>query len=859
MVRSESAKRSHRPRGASIITLALLFAAVTTLVSCDASRPSRGTGGAGGGGGSGSLNTRPAWQWTVACPDGHDATTPIDYGRCAVDQALAELGVARAITLAKADDPAVGAVLADVMPLLDARAESYVIAALRGTTWVVGRDDVGAMYGALELAERLRLNGAGAVPPPGPLRGVPTVAVRAANLFWTTPDPYESSWWFLDESYWRQYLDLMAHARLDLLDLHGMYDPVSTVFPNALLYLARSASFPEVGVPAADRERNMAMLNKVIALAKARGIRVGLMTYQAGASVDGGSNGLDDASLKIYDREAAADIATRLPDLAMFGFRIGESGKDDATWYIDSLVAGARQARPDLALSTRTWGSNKPAILALAAAIGPNMVVEAKFNGEQLGAPYAIAGGVFSTYGSYSYQGYLAPPAPWSFVFQVRAAGTHRIFRQASYERTRRTVLSLGMSPAIAGFTIEGTHAYAQQRDDYHRDATDRLSPWTFLRDDLMYLEWGRLGYDPNTPEATFRALAAREAGTDTLWPAIQAGSDIVPWIQTAHTCGPDHRNFEPEMELGGDVAQWAELKAGGDSCKTPGPFDSFAIAKPIEVASDLTAGVPTSRISPIDVAARVLDDADRVEAALALADVNATHNNVLARDIAREAQALADLGRHFAHKLRAATALDVFARTGAPAWLATARAETQTADDAWRKLADDTAYIKPFRERLRMATLGYDPFHWSMLVSALDADTAALNDVAASVAASPPPTPRALPDPVLWLTATRLPGPGLTALTVSPALATSPTWLVDARFATPVPPRTIVNVLWKQFDSEKDWVSASAFENSDGGFSSALAGSGAGALFAVEVITPTGAWRYPDAMTSTPYISVPP
>ncbi len=348
------------------------------------------------------------------------------------------------------DDASVAPILPAISALLDARPESFVVAPIDGTTWIVGRDAIGAMYGALEIAERLRLQGGAAVPPATTVRGTPTVAIRAANLFWTVKDPAEGTWWFLDESFWRQYLDLMAHARLDTLDLHGMYDPVKTVFPNALLYLARSASFPDVGAPAAERDQNVVMLNKVVAMARARGIAVGLMTYQAGSSLDGHSaEALDDAGLKTYDREAAFDVAARVPGLGMLGFRIGESGKP-ATWYIDSFVAGAKQAGTNILLYTRPWLSNKTDILSLASAIGPDVLLEAKYNGEQLGPPWAIAGGAFVGYEpSYSYQNYLTPPAPWRFVFQVRLAGTHRIFRQASYERTRRAVLSLALSPAV--------------------------------------------------------------------------------------------------------------------------------------------------------------------------------------------------------------------------------------------------------------------------------------------------------------------------------------------------------------------------------------------------------------------------
>jgi hypothetical protein len=802
------------------------------------------------------------WTWTVACPDGHDPTDPIDYGRCAVAQALAEVQAARSITIATIDDGAVDPVRAALAPDLDPRAESFVIAAVEGTTWIVGRDPTGAMYGALEIAERLRLEGAAAVPPPSVTRGAPTVAFRAANLFWVLPDNLpdasETSWWFLDEGFWRGYLDLLAHARLDVLDVHGMYDVSTTAFPNALLYLARSASFPEVGVPAADRDRNLAMLNRVIGMAAARGIRVGLMTYQASSSVDGsGTEALSDADLQTYIREAAADVATRAPALAMLGFRTGESGRA-ATWYENTFVAGVQQAAPSMTISTRTWQSSKPEILALASSIGPNMVLESKFNGEHLGPPYAIAGGQMATWGSYSYQTYLNPPRPWTFVFQVRAGGTHQIFRQASYARAQRTMLSLAMSPAIAGFTLEPPHAYTPQEDFYHASAADQFSPWAFARDDLMYLLWGRLGYDPTEPEDRFRQILAREAGTDRLWPALEAASDIVPWIVTGRTCGADSRQFEPEMELGGDVAQWAGVPGGPasvPSCAGATPFDTFAIAAPGEVAGDLVAGARSSKLSPLDVAAQVLADADIAATASTLAG----DPDPLVRDLAREAVAVADLGAYFGHKLRGATALAVYAGTGAPAWLDAARVETGTADDAWRTLVLDTAYIRPFYERLRMQGLGYDPFHWSLEVPALAADTMALDEIGAAVDAAPPGFAGTLPDPAVWLATPRAAAPALADLAIDPADPTAPVWSVRARFATPVPADATVSVLWKPFDSETDWSAVAATPAPDGSFAASITGGGAGALFAIEVRTADGAWRLPDALAGVPYVSLPP
>jgi hypothetical protein len=853
----------------------LVLAATAWAIGCGgppgaARRPNAGQGGGAGAGASGGTDggapdgggtgTIP-WVWSVRCPDGHDPADPIDYGRCAVDQALAEAKAEGTINIAVIDDPSVATVRGAVAPVLDARAESFVIAPIGGDTWIVGRDAVGAMYGALEIAERLRLQGAGAVPPSEVSRGAPAVGFRGANLFWVLPEAEEKSWWFLDEGFWTGYLDLMAHARLDVLDIHGMYDLSSTVFPNALLYLAQSASFPEVGAPAAERARNLTMFNRVIALAKARGIRVGLMTYQASSDLAGnGQETLSDADLQIYVRETAADLASRAPGLAMLGFRIGEGHETAATWYSDTFVAGVQSVAPTMTISTRTWGSGKSDILTLASSIGPNMLLEAKYNGEHLGPPYAIAGGRMTGWSSYSYQNYLNPPRPWSFVFQVRAGGTHQIFREASYARTQRAIQSLAFSPAVAGFTLEPPTAYTPQRDFYHAQTGDQFYPWAYARDDLMYLEWGRLGYDPTEPEAHFRAILAREAGTDSLWPAVQAASDIVPWVLTGHTCGADSRNFEPEMELGGDVGQWAGLKSGpqslsSDLCKTHAPFDTFAVASPAEAATDLLAGTATARLPPSDVASLVLADAD-----IAAETVGGWHApNVLERDISRECVAVAELGRYFGHKLRAATGLAVYAASGASNWMDAARAETSTADDAWQNLVTDTGYIKSFEERLRMAPLGYDPFHWSKEVPGLDADGTALDDAASAAAANPPSFTGALPDPEIWLGSSRGQAPTLGALTIDPADPTAPSWTVRARFAQPLPDGATVQVLWKPFESETDWSAVDADQDGDGTFAATISGGGAGALFAVEVRTADGAWRLPDPVTTMPYVPLAP
>lgn len=766
-----------------------------------------------------------------------------------------------------ADDPRAGAVLRTSTVALDARPGSFIVVPHGARMEIIGRDAAGAMYGAFELAERVRFHGADAVWRDGAFAGAPALPIRGANLFLELADEREPSWWFRDLRFWRAYLDMLAHARINFLDLHGMYNPRNTIFPNALLYFARSPSFPTVGIPAAEREHNLDVLRAVVAMARARGIEVGLMTYRSDTSPLGDSSGpkLTDPQLRAYTREAAADLARRVPGLRRIGFRIGESGHD-ANWFADTIVAGVQSAGTGVEVYTRTWGSTKAEILKLAGALKAPPVIEAKFNGEQLGAPYPIVGGAFvsDAWTNYSYEGYLDDPAPpYRFVFQLRTGGTHRVFRQASYARTQRTIQSL-LVGAVQGFSLEAPHAYSPQRDFYHAAAADRFSEWTFRRDEPMYMLFGRLAYDPATPERVFRGRLRRQIGTDGLWAPLQAASDIVPWIQTANTCGPDHRDFAPELELGGPIDYWAQPswnRSPDGACghyvhngsAYHGPFDSFAVASPYELAQDLVHGRTTARMTPLEVARLVLAD---VAAARAAASVHVEPSAVEARDLIRECLALADLGEWFAHKLRGASALAVYWSSGKADYLAAARDEAHAAAAAWLALAVHTRHITPWREMLRMEFIGVSPFHWSKLVPKLAEDDAGIDAVVADWRKTPRTTTVTLPPARQWLDAARAAAPAVRDVKVTPdGLG----WFADV--TVDAPPAGTQLVLWhKPFSGSAVWQETPLVAGSDGHYTASIAGAAvAGGQFAVELSGAGFAARWPDPATRTPYLAVAP
>jgi hypothetical protein len=305
--------------------------------------------------------TRP--QGPAPGPDAHaPAERPrVAYAEAQIAAALAAARSPARVRIALASDAEAARALAAAGVKLDAKAEAFAAFSTPEETVVVGRDETGAVYGALALAERLADEGPAALPLRAPLAEAPAVPIRAANVFLVLPAPGETRWFFREESYWQELLDLMARARLDYLDLHGMYNLDNTVCPNALLYFAKSATYPDIGAPLADREANVKMLARIVEMAKERGIRVGLMSYRMDTSLlaeDKEPPRLDDAAFAVYTREAVRDLSERIPDLARFGFRIGES-RHKAAWFRDTFIEGLNHARTGTGLTTRTWLTKK--------------------------------------------------------------------------------------------------------------------------------------------------------------------------------------------------------------------------------------------------------------------------------------------------------------------------------------------------------------------------------------------------------------------------------------------------------------------------------------------------------------------
>ena len=704
---------------------------------------------------------------------------PVAFGRRAVAEALAARGLKAAVDV-KTGGPGVP--------------EGYTITFKNGAAAVLAPDANGALYGALEIAERIRRQGKDALAGP-PVNGRPFLRDRGWNIFLTLPwdekaattdyDPRAlvdpERWWFANDRFWRTLFDQMARARLNWLDLHGTWDISVTDAPNLYAYFIQSDRFPKVGVAAEIKAANLRRLNAIIKMAHARGVRVSLMAYEARFRTPHapGPYPENEADLSAYTREVVEKLVRQAPDLDAIGFRIGESGHGEAFFncYLEAVKASGR----DIPLVTRSWLARKSRVVPLAKA-SRDFTVEIKFNGEQWGAPYMLMGGRMAGWYSYSFEDYLSdsgaadavrlwpgnpsllggtwPSEPYKIVWQVRANGTHRILPVYDPAAVRKAVKSMPLG-AASGFVVEGLETYYPKTPRaYLADPADAYCEWTHERD-WMYLNlWGRLGYDPETPEERLDALLADKLGpaAKPLGEAWKAAGRIVSTAFSAFSLGPDHRNHAIELEWGGDTQAYLAAE----------PFDSHSYMSFREAVSGTAAGALDGRIPPQATAGKLLALADAAEKAAAIpASAAPPAEAKRLKELITACSQAARLGRYYAERFLAAWR-EGQAEAGAADAAGKASAHMQAAAAAWTALSECPFY-KPFTERLRMHT---NAFHWSLELPKVKAEAERLAKAATPVPDPLPAAPGDLRPPSPAVAA----GPETARLSV-PALGLTRAW----------------------------------------------------------------------------------
>jgi len=411
----------------------------------------------------------------------------------------------------------------------------------KSALFVIAPDESGAMYGTLELAERLQML--------GDLKLVQDCTMNARfpfralkfNLPWST---YRKNECFdqqmetvRDLDFWRRFLDMMAENRYNVLTLWSMHP-----FP----YMFRPENFPKA-TPFSDDElvEWKEYWTSLFQMAKDRGIETYLINwnifvseafkehYEPDAIDDNQYHHGDFYSseqIKQYTRECVMQLVEEYPDLTGIGFSLGErmngmTPEERQDWINDVYFETLKQVDRPVKLIHRVPFSVDPAITRNAIESSgyteEPVWVEMKFNWSHA---YSSSKLIMTHGGSNGMEGYWNPPPKnYKITWMVRNEDFFTL-RWAQPEFIREHISENGQE-YVGGYYV-GSECFIPGRDYSHAPGSPHMD-WTyaFEKQWLYYMQWGRLLYNPTTPDDVFSSALARRYGENSGEPLLKAYS----------------------------------------------------------------------------------------------------------------------------------------------------------------------------------------------------------------------------------------------------------------------------------------------------------------------------------------------
>jgi hypothetical protein len=577
---------------------------------------------------------------------------------------------------------------------------------------LAGGDDRGVMYATLDVAEQVTH----ARDDSDPLAAIretteqPYVRDRTLSVYTMNRAHWESR--FYDERYWTRYFDLLASSRFNRFLIIFGYENGGFLAPP-YPYFFDTPGFPAVhfvGLTPAQQARNLAALNRLIALAHERGIAVSLgiwdHIYRAGVQTGGAEwldryrgvsvpntvEGVTTGNLNAYTLASLRELLARVPALDGLQFRIHEESglkREEMDGFWRAVFTEMRHTRPDLLIEARAKGT-PDSVIATALELGIKLRIETKYWMEQMGLPFhpTHVNPPDQQNRRHGYADLLRYPQRYEIDWRLWNGGTQRILLWGDPDYVRRYSRSTALY-ASPNWDVQEPLATKMEAQAPDRPTfallpeAYRYYDYEFERYWAFFRLWGRLGYNPDAPAETWLAEFDQRfgpAGRD-LADGLQRASTVLPMIVAAvypYRLFPTTRGWAERQSLGARLQDYAKNE-GTD----PELFESFAAA-----AERIASGATTAKRTP-DATSRWFDaTADGILAAVAKAEAQpgATRSNEFTATVV-DLKLLAQLARFHARRSLASLHFNLYQRTGHAAELRQAAREERAAVESWRAL----------------------------------------------------------------------------------------------------------------------------------------------------------------------------
>jgi len=597
-------------------------------------------------------------------------------------------------------------------------AESYRIRVRGAVVYVDAADRVGAMYGLLELAEIVELEGYEAI---SDREGTPFLEKRGIKFNWPFQpfgegDPFrKNEETVLDTEFWRDYIDFLAESRYNLLTLWSM-NPFEKMF--------RVPKYPET-TPYSDveLERFRRVFDFIFTHAKNRGIATYIITWNLRITpAIARGLGLPEQTalpndnrfrqglrqyeplIRDYFREAIKTLVRTYPDLTGLGTSNSEeligTAEETEAWVADTYLEAIKELNVPLPFIHRTNMSNGRVAqkLFLEQYPGRDKLISWKYSNAHM---YSYPHPQFeSLWGAWKDMDVNETRV----IYTVRNDDFHTL---RGGDPTFISEYVRGMKkPYVAGF-YWGADGYVWGRDFQHVPHKHMDWKYDFQRHFLQFQTLGRLGYDPDLPREHWVRVCERRYGKpcgELVLRGLETGTRALCAVTRLHWVDYDFQ-WHPESLLTTYGFHTVRHFMDVGSMPGSGTVSVRDTAKMILKGQSAEGEDARQVVEALAAYAKILRNcADALDSSIPPEDRGGDLACVL-----EDVRAWACLTQYYHDKIEAALRLCLYEEGGDEAEKADAVAELEAAVPVWEKLASIWAgHYMPYEMGRVNQTFGY-------------------------------------------------------------------------------------------------------------------------------------------------------
>lgn len=637
-----------------------------------------------------------------------------------------------------------------------------------------GSDVRGQVYAINELTDRVDCSSStlDSLHFAKPLLEQPANAVRAVSRCFQSE--LEDKPWYNDHTFWSLYFSMLSAQRLNRFVLtFGLgYDFPRNIsdcyfhFAYPFLVSVPGYNVRVEALPDGERENNLRMLRYISDQAALHTLdfQLGLWTH-AYQWIDSPNanyiiSGLTPDTHAPYCRDALRSLLEACPSINALAFRVhGESGVAEGNYdFWKTVFDGVKETQRRIEINLHAKGLDHR-MIEVALATGMPVTISPKFCAEHMGLPYQqasirdleriprahdVSGLLSISSGSrqflrYSYGDLLTRNRKYGVYSRVWP-GTQRVLMwgdpaaAAAYSRAAQFCGECG-ADVFEPLSFKGRRGSGLPGGRCAYADTSLNPTYDWQKFSYQYRLWGRHLYNPATDPETWRRLLRKQfrAAANDVELALAHASRILPLVTTAHGPSADNHFYWPEMYVNMPIMDTGTRSIYGDtpSPKVFGnasPFDPVLFSSVDECATGLIEDKVSAKISCIQVAAWLEEQADAARRHLAAAQSKQDNpHDAEFRRVVVDVRIQIGLGEFFAAKFRAGILYSIFQRTNNRFALEESLKKYQEARTAWVDFAREAQYI--YAADVTYGPEKYQRGHWLARVTDIDDDIAAMQD----------------------------------------------------------------------------------------------------------------------------------